>query len=339
MPEETDKFEKLVKQIGTTLALLGGTVAVFYALGFLVVQCFINSADVAGMFWFSREYYEEAGGKFLVEIVRTPLMKPAFFVLYLAFLVYLIPGQEAFSKISSEGGFGKKIAEIYRLNRIKAGFFLSITTVTYFFVAYFGRWAGSRFFVDSVMPVFFWSQETPNEQKSALLFFSLTVPVIVALAVFIRRLFKNDSSKSQFGTAISLYILFVSILPISYGRYLYDIKAVPISNPKRMYELSKITSDLTSSSKMWFLGRFGGKYLFLRKDNLITDPNVDIRNIALGRTEGVVESLNEADVKHMNFTLERADSLRSLMKASKAGVFEQEAQAVFDDIFKGKGSQ
>lgn len=339
MAEDQDRFEKLVQQIGSTLAALGSAVAVFYALGFLVVQCFINSADVAGMFWFSREYYEEAGGKFLVEIVRTPLMKPAFFVLYLAFLVYLIPGQEAFSKVSSEGGFGKKITEIYRQNRIKAGFFLSITTVTYFFVAYFDRWAGSRFFVDYVMPVFFWSQDTPSEQKSALLFFSLTVPVVFALAVFIRRLFKNSASKGRLGAAVFLYILFVSILPISYGRYLYDIKAVPINNPKRMYELSNIKSDLSNASKMWFLGRFGGKYLFLRKDNLITDPKADIHTIALGRTEGVVESLNEADVKNMNFTLERADSLRSLMKASKTGVFVREAEKVFDDIFNGKGDQ
>jgi len=334
MDAEKDKFDALLSRIGTALGVLGGTVAVFYAVGFIVVQCFISSADIAGMFWFSHDYYEEAGGKFLVEIIRTPLMKPMFFVLYLMALVYLIPSEDIIKLVRPAGEEPrKKIAEISFRQKIGALIFLIIAASTYFIVAYFDRLVGSKFFVDNVMPVFFWSGETPNEQRNILIFFSLTVPVVIALGIFLVRLFRDGKSTSFVAITLSLYILFVSILPISYGRHLYDIKAVPISDPKRLYEVSGIKSDITKSSRMWFLGRFGGKYLFIRKDNLITNQPVDINNIALDRTDGIVESVNEADVKNMNFALDRADSLRELMKPSKGGKFRQDAQQVFDTAF------
>lgn len=122
---------------------------------------------------------------------------------------------------------------------------LGITLLTYFFMAYFENLAGRTFFVNSVMPVFFWPGDTPNEQRNALLFFSLTVPVVVALAFFLRRLFKHGESKGLSMAVLSLFILFVSILPISYGRYLYDVKAVPLNDPQRMYRLSGIQADIS----------------------------------------------------------------------------------------------
>lgn len=336
MADETKiKWEAVVKQVGTTFAALGGSVVVFYALGFMIVQCFITSADVEGMFWFSREYYEEAGGKFIVDIARTPLMKPAFFVLYLAVLLSLVPGRDIIKEFHvSDKTWKQRLAGLPAGDTIRALLLLVVALGTYFFMAYFERLAGSAFFAERVMPVFFWSGTTPNEQKQALLFFSLTVPMVAALGLFLHRLFKYGGRKSVARTALALYIIFVSILPISYGRYVFDIKAVPINDPQRMYALSGINSDLSDSSKMWFLGRFGGKYLFLRKDNLFTNTNMDVSKIALVRTQGVVESLNESDVKNMNFTLERADTLRNLMKPSRRSEFAQEARKVFDDMFK-----
>jgi hypothetical protein len=66
----------------------------------------------------------------------------------------------------------------------------------------------------------------------------------------------------------------------------------------------------------------------------IADAQTDFSTIAVGNTHGIVESLNESDIKHMNFTLERADSLRGLMKTPKKGAFERDAQKVYDAIFK-----
>jgi hypothetical protein len=262
-------------------------------------------------------------------------MKPVFFVLYLAVLLYLVPGQDVIEKFrSSNTGWKQRIAEVNAGQTIRLLILLVVALSTYFLMADFEHLAGSAFFVDTAMPVFFWSGDMPNEQKHALLFFSLTVPMVIALGIFLRQLYQYGERKGLLRAALSLYIIFVSILPISYGRYLYDIKAVPINDPKRMYALSGIKSDIPESSKMWFLGRFGGKYLFLRKDNLLTNTNVDVSKIALVRTQGIVESLNESDVKNMNFTLERADTLRNLMKSSKKGAFEQEAQKVFNDMFK-----
>jgi hypothetical protein len=194
---------------------------------------------------------------------------------------------------------------------------------------------GNNFVVDKLMPVFFWPGDARDVQKNALLFFSLTVPVTVSFGLLLRRLYKGDKSSGRFKAVFALFVVFVSIFPLSYGRYLYDIKAVPVNDPKRMYTLSHIPTDISETSKMWFLGRFGGKYLFLRKDNMgIAKTGADLSKITVGRTQGIVESLNEGDVKHMNFTLDRADSLRDLMKASKAGTFDLDALKVYNGIFK-----
>jgi len=334
--DRKDSVDILLQRIGPTFVALGSVVVIFYALGFIIVQSFIGSADVDGMFWFSRDYYEEAGGKFIVEIVRTPLVKPAFFLLFLSALIYLIPNDDFLAAIRMRTGLlGRLKRDVPFWQTIKPLMLLCLTILTYFFMGNFDALTGNNFVVNKLMPVLFWPGDAEDGQTKTLLFFSLTVPVTVSFGLFLRRLYKGTKNSGQFKAALSLFILFVSILPLSYGRYLYDIKAVPINDPKRMYALSNIQTDIPETSKMWFLGRFGGKYLFLRKDNMgIAKKMTDLANVSVGRTHGIVESLNESDVKHMNFTLDRADSLREIMKSSKKGAFESDALKVYDEIFK-----
>jgi hypothetical protein len=58
---------------------LGGGAVVFYVLGFTVVQTYVYKNELGGMFWFTNAFYGDAGAKFLLEMIRAPLL--AFYVL------------------------------------------------------------------------------------------------------------------------------------------------------------------------------------------------------------------------------------------------------------------
>ncbi len=320
---EGGKWEESFKKISSPLAVVGGCVAVFYALGFLIVQCFISSANVGGMFFFSREYYEEAGGKFLVDLMRTPLMNPLFTFLYLAFLVYLVPSRESVSSLHTPEGttLRQRIAGVPAGDAIRAAVLVVIVALTYVFMAYFER--AHDLFVVSVGRILVKEGDALSQQdielRKTLLFFGATVPAVVVLGLSLRRLLEQSTRKGVTGAVCALYVMYVAVLPISYGRYLYDIRAVQLEDPSRIEAFSGTESG-SEGAELWFLGRFGGKCLFVRT----------------GKSQPVVESLDEKDVKHMSFSLEHVGTLRVLMKSGKSlnGEFARQAQDVQDVLLR-----
>jgi hypothetical protein len=51
-------------------------VAVFFLLGYIIVESFINALEFQGMFWFSDAFYARAGSRFLLDIARSVLFHP-----------------------------------------------------------------------------------------------------------------------------------------------------------------------------------------------------------------------------------------------------------------------
>ncbi len=80
------------------IAILGGDTAIFYAFGFTIVQTFIHKTQLEGIFSFSSEFYVDAGGKFLLEMIRAPLFAP-----YIAFAVFFLlrMNRRAFALVST----------------------------------------------------------------------------------------------------------------------------------------------------------------------------------------------------------------------------------------------
>ena len=54
------------------VAALGGAAAVFYALGFTVVQSYAYKNGFFGMFWLTKEFYRDAGATFILDLIRVP---------------------------------------------------------------------------------------------------------------------------------------------------------------------------------------------------------------------------------------------------------------------------
>lgn len=345
----------MTKIIINTVVTAGGIVAIFYAFGFAIVQSFVSQIEIEGMFLFTKDYYQEAGGKFVLEMLRAPLMNPFLFIAYLILLLILIPKEKnMYEDITSEGTLREKFSKLKKFKKFqkeKVILLLFIVFFTYMFEAIFRTFTDfvkAHFFkidifglnvgisqLTNIMPVYYLYDHVSSEKIDSIVFFTLTVPVVIAISIFLYRFHKHRRSNSrEYFAVLGLYVIFLLMLPISYGVYIYDMKAVPINNPNNMFKQTDTESYIKNTSQMFLLGHFEGKYVFLCVKNLVSDTAIPLDNVSVGDISGVVIALDEDRIKHINFSLTRTNSLRPFVTKQSMTTFKIEASGMVDNTIE-----
>ena len=317
---ESSKKGFLEEGFGSALikiaGLLGGGAAIFYILGFTIVQTFTYKNELEGMFWFTKEFYTDAGAKFLLEMVRAPLLAPYIFLPYLCLLLMLVPKKSnlEFDR-SSDGNASASDEQALNVNQsskgtlarkqwIKISALLFFVVLAYCFTLYFDKLMEQIRFNTIISNIFPNPTDNPSPNvKHSLAFFSFVMPLVISLGIFLcffyGRLAPNSKSRNIYYVVLVTYILFISIIPITFGFHLYDWKIVPVKDTHMIRKLLPEYEQHNMASRMWLLGKFGDKYLFFKKEGI--------------EARGILEAFDDDHVTYLNFDPKRADSLRAQM--------------------------
>lgn len=286
---------------------LGGAAVVFYAIGFVAVQSYTYRNGFEGMFWLTNEFYRDAGAKFLLESVRAPLTAWYIVFPYIGLLYVLIPEGDTL-RVQPRRGQRLSVRQMMQTAALVA-----VMAVTYLAVLSYGDILGNRIVTKLIDALF---QDPTNatspEPKQALAFFTLVVPVTVAVAAFLYRfrgcLKRGAPSREVYGFVLVAYLVFLAIVPIAYGMHLYDWKTVPVKEPRALGERYAEMATAGTGAEMWLVGEFGGRYVFLRKDRLTG--------------EGIIEAVDTKEIKHLPLDLTRSGSLKYDMSIGASGLAE-----------------
>lgn len=294
---------------------IGGGAVLFYVFGFTIVQTYIYRNRLEGMFWLTKEFYIDAGGKFLLEMVRAPLLAFYIFIPYLILLYLLIPKKENLKDlISSLNELKARMLKSRKSKSRKPKYhfgqwvrlfsLIALAIGTYLFALYYEKVLDNNIFRELIYILFInpTNKQYPNLRQS-LAFFSLVTPMIVALAILMHRLHGLPKSGIAYYMVMILCLAFFAIIPIAYGFYIYDWQLVRIKEPKIIEKLVPKEKQKTTSACYWLLGRFGDEYLFFKKEG--------------NEMEGVIESFDKEDIKYLNFNVKESDSLREQMALVK----------------------
>ena len=283
-------------QLTTILGVLGGCAAVFYAVGFATVQSYVYRYPLDGMFWFTGEFYRDAGAKFLLEFVRTPLVAWYVFFPYLIALYQLVPRDDKL-RLAPAGNRPVLVSQWVKVTVL--GVILVLTYVTALaFDVVLGTGAGAGA-IDFLF-VRVGNGDVWLTAKS-LAFFTLTAPVVIVSAAFLWRFrgclaTAGGANRRIYELMLGGYFVFLAILPISYGFHLYDWRIVPVKAPAALTARLDTAEAGPARMQAWLLGEFGGKYVFLTK----TSP----------LSPGVLEAIAASDIKHLLLEPSRSVSLK-----------------------------
>lgn len=301
----------------TILGVLGGAAALFYALGFTVVKTYLHETGLEGMFWLTKEFYTDAGGTFLLEMVRAPLLTPHLFLAYLIILYFLIPKEEnlLILKSTRKDDLSEKDRVFRRKQWIKLSILILLMIGTSIFATNYDSLKGNKSFVGIVNRVIYDpAVEKFSQGKHTLIFFSLATPVVIAVAYFFYRfrgLLKQGSrSRCFYQLAVMVYAVFLAIIPVSYGFYLYDWKVVSLRDTRIIEETLAQGKDGASAHsvvpffQIWLLGEFDDKYLFVTKENIYD--------------EGIIQVIDKDQINQLSFDPSSDSFLRNVMPRPKA---------------------
>jgi len=292
------------------LGALGGGTVLFYTLGFTVVRTYMHKIGLEGMFWLTKEFYVDAGANFLLEMVSAPLLTPQIFFIYLIMLLFLLPNEKTLVALAPTPK--KKLSGIEKSVRnrqiIKLSLLLLAIVATSVFASQYEYLTGKSWFAKSInVMVLDPTMDTFSPAKKSLAFFSFVTPVIIVMSIFLYRYFgslqKGPRIKLFYQVTAVIFVVFMAIIPISYGLHLYDWKLVPIKDPLIISNViaeergTEPFNDDGIQYRVWLLGQFDNKYFFFTKKGL--------------RGEGTIEVINENKISFLNFDPYHANSLRT----------------------------
>jgi hypothetical protein len=298
------------------LGLLGGGAVIFYTVGFVTVQSFLHRNGYEGMFWLTTEFYRDAGAKFLLELVRAPLMAWYFFFPYMAVLyLWLVPAPGNLLGPVEMGPVWRN------RNLLRCLGLVAVIAVTYIFALTYDTLLVNKSFANLVDTVFFDpTGERAQQYKQSLAFFSTVTPLILVVAVFLHRF--RDALKSHLWdrgayqlVALS-FVVFLAIVPIAYGMHLYDWRTVAVKDPRALG--GRYSDPSQAPARMWMVGEFGGRYVFLREDR--------------SSTRKVFDSVASKDITHLNLDLRDSASLKYLLSDHKAEVAQQGRDFILEEL-------
>jgi hypothetical protein len=322
---EKGQTDGMSEKLWKAVAALGGAAALFYALGFTVVQSYAYKNGFFGMFWLTKEFYRDAGATFILDLVRVPMLAPYIFFPLLLILLSLIPKDDKLRLFC--GGEAK----LSNRDWAKILVLFGIMVLTGVFALNYGALSGRESFAEFVDRLRWTEESTLPQPENSLAFCSLITPVMVVVAIFLYRCWQCLDRQSKRRDIIRgifiFYFVFVSMIPITYGFYVYDLRVLPISDPQIQAELEG-GEPTGMGGGIFFLGEFGDKYVFFRK------MGNSIEN------KGIIETRNVQELKRLGFDIRRASSLRMLMtKDVPDQVKEKQKEQTMQWILEGLGKE
>jgi hypothetical protein len=310
--------EKIIFKV---IAALGGAAALFYALGYAVVQSYVYKNGFDGILWFTSEFYRHAGASFVLDLIRVPMLAPYIFFLYLFLLYLLIPNKEKILRLDYNNVI------IPKEHKLKIAVLIVILVVTGAILLYYERILGIKFVTELIDLLRRSAEHTSTQPEQSLAFFCLVTPITAILAIFLIMHWKSLKSdlKSQrlYIGILAVYFTFLSIIPITYGFYLYNLKTVPIKDARLVRCISDQVKDSPDNAEIWFLGEFSNRYVFFKRSRN------ELKN------QGIIEVYDAQEIKHLNFDVQQSSTLKVLMKGHIPDDLKKDTVDLILDDFKG----
>ena len=310
------------------IAALGGAATLFYALGFTVVQSYVLGNGFDGIFLFSKEFYSDAGASFILDLIRVPILASYVFFPYLLILLLLLPKEKNLLLFpDGKGTLSKK-------QWAKTASLMAIMVVTGLIALYYGSILKNENGLAVKLINFLTLGHRALQQERSTAFFCLVSPIVVILAIFLYRyracLKPGSKSREIYGFILVIYFIFVSIIPITYGYYLYDLRIVPIKDPYLISSMSAknhgtANDDMSAKGhgpandeEIWLIRKFSDRYFFLRK---VEDSK---------KTRGIIEVYDIQKINHLNFDIERSSTLKDQIKQCASEKMENDKWVLED---------
>lgn len=302
-PDETNILQQPIVKI---IAALGGGAAIFYAIGFTIVQTYIHKYNLDGMFWITKEFYIDAGSKFFLDMVRSPLLVPYIFLPYLIILYLLIPKRENLREMVSLEKFAFSLKQW-----IKFLCLMVLMLGTYVFALSYGGILKNEALIKLVHNLIIDPTGVQSAKlQQSFIFFTLVTPMVVALGILIYRFYgllePGSESRILYSIACIFYLAFLAIVPITYGLHIYGWKMVPIKEPQIIVNLlSKGETKASLADEIWLLGQFGNKYLFFKTEK--------------AEVKGIIVFIDEEKIDHLDFDPRKSECLTDVMERMARG--------------------
>lgn len=317
--EDLDKTTKqltLMQIITWAVGTLGAGTALFYALGFSIVNTYVRRVGLEGMFWLTKEFYVDAGANFLLDMIRTPLLAPQLFFIYLFLLSLLVPKEKNLFifKPTKNGDQSHTGAAFKRKQWIKLSIMFSLIIGTFVFTTFYNYVQKNSLFLFVVRIANFFDADKAlvssllTTRETSLAFFSAVTPLVIIFGGFFYRFRgvfgERTRSRLYYQSAFIVYAVFLASIPISYANHLYDWKLVPLKDPQIVEHIINQEADQTlaeidissdqepfesnwNTTHIWLLGQSDKQYFFLTKSGVY------------GR--GVIEVIDASKIQHLNF--------------------------------------
>ena len=323
----------LAQTLTRAIVVLGGGTAIFYALGFTIVNTYIRRVGLEGMFWLTKEFYVDAGANFLLEMIRSPLLAPQLFFSYLFILSLLVPKEKnLFAPLTKRSGSQTGSEAIFSGKQwAKLASIFVIIIATFIFTTFFNFMQESPMFLSIIRYANFFDSDKAllsaslTSRDTSLVFFCFVTPLIVILGDFFFRfrgiLKEKSKSKVYYHAAFIVYMVLIASIPISYANHLYDWKMVPLKDPQVVEQIINGGAEETEavlnipiitksverkllSTRIWLLGQSDDQYFFLTKRGIYS--------------EGVIEVIDATKIEHLNFAYDpnQGDFLSEQIKPS-----------------------
>lgn len=280
--------------------------AVFYAVGFLIMNAYVSATRLQASFWFTESFYREAGVTFLIDIVMSVAFAPHVFITLSALLIALFPGvTDGRSHQFGDRGFHFRLRVFADPVLRRRAFFAVVAAGAVLTIAtlrdcnLFGcqlrdvpRWLLVDWWALGDDMVINWMSRRPYLHSSAL-FFAVSIPTSVALGMLTMRVLLAEfagaaggamSAQSAASTAAvtqrethpmaalvtaSAFAVLAVFVPVGYGTFFYDFVAARIVPAERCISAPpKAGAPQTSGGGIdcYLLGRFETRYILIGRE-------------------------------------------------------------------------
>lgn len=329
----------------TFLKVLAGTAVLFFVVGFAIVQTYLTEHKLEGMVWLSQEFYMRAGGRFLLDAIKSPFFgAPVFFPLVV--LLFFALGLRR-SRIQENLSCGHLLTRKQLIKLVGLGVLLMVVILIelvpeLLFEGWLSSFVTTRLF------------NIPNSSfaltSQTVAFFCITLPVLIASGCSIYALYRNlpdvreydeededqkekkkkrdDISRLAYHLIAVMFACALVYLPISYGQYIYDWRVTPIvyaglSNDSGDLLETPIEDGNVGERRLYLLGEFNDKYVFVRTTQ--EGP------------EGKVETFVSSEIHRLVFDVQGDMRLSEVIDTTRSEYREAGQQALKEIL--GDGSE
>lgn len=241
------------------VSALAGLAAVFVLIGHIIVLSFLSSINLYGLANFPQVIYTEAAIKFVGDMVGTYGNNYFCSIIMVCFvaiivMVYLHKGyKEKIKQLFSESSDSLS-SQIIKFSTLALILYVILTTL---------KLNGLRD-ENEILGI---------EGFRKVFIFMISLPVFIATFLYMALKFR-DFSKRPFRYYYQIAVFFVVLLlaiPISYGRYIYDVEAFPVveldyenKSIKSLNELKEDIKNLAKNKTFFIIGHTIDRDVFIK---------------------------------------------------------------------------